>query len=119
MRPAPSQPMRPTPAYVQGAGRILVSVSRPTKSPPFAKGGLGGFYTYTYIYTCTYTSPRQTQTAAAPTVIPAQAGIQSPGSGWGWQTGLAAADEVGRRSPFLPHPTLSRWERAFWGSRRL
>ena len=24
------------------------------KSPPFAKGGLGGFYTYTYNYTYTY-----------------------------------------------------------------
>ena len=26
---------------------------KPQKSPPFAKGGLGGFYTYTYTYTCT------------------------------------------------------------------
>ena len=28
---------------------------KPLKSPPFAKGGLGGFYTYIYIYI--YTSP--------------------------------------------------------------
>ena len=27
------------------------------KSPPFAKGGLGGFYTSTYTYTYTYTPP--------------------------------------------------------------
>ena len=27
------------------------------KSPPFAKGGLGGLYTYIYTYTYTYTPP--------------------------------------------------------------
>ena len=57
-----------------------------SKSPPFAKGGLGGFYTYTYTYT--YTSPHQhepppnlivipvpTVIPVSPTVIPAKAGI--------------------------------------------
>ena len=28
-----------------------------SRRPPFAKGGLGGFYTYTYTYTSAYTSP--------------------------------------------------------------
>ena len=49
--------------------------AEPNEKPPFRKRGVGGIYTYTY----TYTPPRQTRTAAAPTVIPAKAGIQNPG----------------------------------------
>ena len=43
-----------------GAGMTadVPSLAQATKSPPFAKGGLGGFYTYTYAYIYTYTSPR-------------------------------------------------------------
>ena len=40
---------------------------RPRKSPPFAKGGLGGFYIYTYTYTppATAANPMLRRTALA------------------------------------------------------
>ena len=52
---------------------IGASRPAPTKSPPFAKGGLGGLpRTPSY-------RPPHTAIPASPTVIPAQAGIQNPG----------------------------------------
>ena len=90
-------------------------------NPPFAKGGLLGV--------CANARRFHHYPAPPPTVIPAQAGIQSPGcprrvemtGAWipafaGMTIRLRGKNGVARRSRTLPHPTLSRWERAFrWG----
>ena len=68
--------------YEWGIGWLLRGGCRnpPTKSPPFAKGGLGGFTPdAANAQRRPHCARPHTTIPAAPTVIPAQAGIQNPG----------------------------------------